>query len=167
VKTACLLLFLCVTCGAQTKNGTQHKVAKSAAFAASALAAYDSIRSLEDNSDAPDEGFQPRQIEAEKNLAIAEHKVKTDEDKRQFAILKTWMEMIRGCRRWRTPPGTLDVIKVQRNAAFFKASILCSLEADLTFNPSALDDRRRQAAKSPEANCESAANVAYHAAGVQ
>src|SRR5208282_3123957 len=111
---------------------TQGKSAKNTAFAESALAAYDSIRSLSDNADAPDVGFQPRQIEAEKNLATAEHKVKTDEDKRRFAILKTWMEMIRGYRRSRTPPGTLDVTAVQRNAGFFRAKIICAVEADLT-----------------------------------
>jgi hypothetical protein len=58
MKAAWLLLILCVLCGAQTKTA---KPAKSSAFADSALTAYDSIRSLNDNVDAPDLGFQPRQ----------------------------------------------------------------------------------------------------------
>jgi hypothetical protein len=137
MKPACLVLLLCVICSAQTKNGTQHKATNGAAFAASALAAYDSIRSLEDNADAPDVGFQPRQIEAEKNLATAWHKVKTDEDKRQFAILKTWMQMISSYREYRTPPHTTDVDAVKRESAYVIAKAYCTLEADLNFNPSA------------------------------
>ena len=101
-------------CVAQTKNATHAKAAKNAAFAESALAAYDSIRSLDDNASAPDTGFQPRQIDAEKNLATAEHKVKTDEDRRQFTILKTWMEMISSYRLFRAPLHPTDVIAVKR-----------------------------------------------------
>ena len=157
MKTACLLLFLCVMCSAQTKSTAQNKAAKSAAFAASGLAAYDSIRSLEDNADAPDVGFQPRQIEAEKNLATAGHKVKTDEDKRQFAILKTWMEMISSYREYRVPPHTTDVNGFKRQNAFFMARAYCTLEADLAFNPSVLGTRM-EAAK--QANCVESAREA-------
>ena len=157
MKTACLLFFLCVMCSAQTKSTAQNKAAKSAAFAASALVAYDSIRSLEDNADAPDVGFQPRQIEAEKNLATADHKVKTDEDRRQFAILKTWMEMISSYRRFKVPPHTLDVAAVQRETAYFMARVYCTLEGDLTFNPSVLGTRMEIAKK---ANCVESAKEA-------
>jgi hypothetical protein len=152
-------------CSAQTKSTAQNKAAKSPAFAASGLAAYDSIRSLEDNADAPDVGFQPRQIEAEKNLAIAGHKVKTDEDKRQFAILKTWMEMISSYRIYRTPPRTTDVGAVKRESAYVIARAYCTLEADLNFNPSVRTgaaeptrDKRMEAAK--EANCVESAKEA-------
>lgn len=157
MKTACLLLMLCIICSAQTKSTTQNKAAKNSAFAESALAAYDSIRSLEDNADAPDVGFQPRQIEAEKNLATADHKVKTDEDRRQFAILKTWMEMISSYRRFKVPPHTLDVPAVQRETAYFMARVYCTLEGDLTFNPSVLGTRMEAAKK---ANCVESAKVA-------
>jgi len=157
MKTAFLLLLLCVMCTAQTKNGTQHKTTKSTAFTESALAAYDSIRSLEDNADAPDVGFQPRQIEAEKNLATADHKVKTDEDKRQFAILKTWMEMISSYREHRVPPHTTDVNGFKRQNAYFMARVYCTLEGDLTFNPSVLGTRMEAAKK---ANCVESAKVA-------
>jgi hypothetical protein len=72
MKLLSLLLLLCFACSAQTaKNGTQHKAVKDTAFADAALAAYDSMRSLNDSASAPDVGFQPRQIEAEKNLATA------------------------------------------------------------------------------------------------
>jgi hypothetical protein len=35
-------------------------------------------------------GFQPRQIGAERNLNAAERRIRTEEDKRQFTLLKTW-----------------------------------------------------------------------------
>ena len=157
MKTACLLLFLCIMSSAQTKSTAQSKSAKNPAFATSALAAYDSIRSLENNADAPDVGFQPRQIEAEKNLATAEHKVKTDEDRRQFAILKMWMEMIGSYREYRVPPHWTDVNGFKRQTAYFMARVYCFLEADLTFNPSALGTRMEAAKK---ANCVESAKEA-------
>lgn len=162
MKPACLLLILCAMCSAQTKNG---KTAKNTAFADSALAAYDSIRSLDDNATVPDIGFQPRQIEAEKNLATAEHKVKTEEDKRQFEVLKTWMSMISWCRDFRAPSHTSDVEAVKRQIGFEIARMYCSIEAKSIFNASELNDKNKKALETH--NCAADAKAAIQNAGGQ
>jgi hypothetical protein len=160
MKPACLLLLLCVLCGAQTKNA---KTTKSTAFADSALAAYDSIRSLDDNATAPEIGFQPRQIEAEKNLATAEHKIKTDEDKRQFEVLKTWMSMISWYRDFRAPANTTDVTAVKREIGFQMARLYCSIEAKSIFDASELNDKNKKALETH--NCATDAQAAIQNAG--
>ncbi len=162
MKSACLLLILCALCSAQTKTG---KTAKNTAFADSALAAYDSIRSLDDNATAPDIGFQPRQIEAEKNLATAEHKVKTDEEKRQFELLQTWMLMISGYRDFRAPSNTSDVEAVKRETGFTMARLYRAIEAKSIFNASALNDKNRKALEAH--NCAAEAKAAIQNAGGQ
>jgi hypothetical protein len=95
MKAFYAVLVFCAACGAQTKSGEQPKAtAKDDAFAESALTAYDSILALSRKIYASEIGFQPRQIDAEKSLATAEHKVKTDEDKRQLGILTSWSSLI-------------------------------------------------------------------------
>jgi hypothetical protein len=161
----CSLLLFGVICSAQMKTGAESKPAKNAAFTASALAAYDSIRSLNDNASAPEVGFQPRQIEAEKNLATAEHKVRTDEDRRQFEVLKTWMSVISWYRDFRAPEHTIDVEAVKREIGFSNARMYCSIEADSIFNPSALNDKSRKTAETH--HCAAEAKAAMQNAGAQ
>jgi len=89
VKMPYLILLLCIVCCVEAKP----EAAKDA-FAESALAAYDSILALSRKVYASEVGFQPRQIDAEKSLALAGHKAKTDEEKRQLEILKSWSNLI-------------------------------------------------------------------------
>jgi hypothetical protein len=120
---------------------------------------------LDDNASAPDVGFQPRQIEAEKDLATAEHKVKTDENKRQFEVLKTWMSMISWYRDFRAPSNTTDVEAVKREIGFGMARGTCFLEASSIFNPSVLNDKNRKALETH--NCAADAKAAIKNAGAQ
>jgi len=160
-----VLLLLCIACGAQTKNAAPRKTAKNTPFADAALDAYDSIRFLDDNATAPDVGFQPRQIEAEKNLATVEHKVKTDEDRRQFEVLKTWMSMISWYRDFRAPSHTTDVDVVKREIGFEMARLYCSIEAKSIFNASELNDKNKKALETH--SCAADAKMALQNVGAQ
>jgi hypothetical protein len=110
----------------------------STAFQASAQIAYDSIKSLSPQKESSDLAFQPRQIEVEKNLAAAGHKVKTDEDKHEFAILKSWADMID--LYWST-------IKSEGLNQRVKVEMTCFTESVLIFDRDSLSAHEREKAK--------------------
>jgi hypothetical protein len=114
----------------------------STAFQASAQIAYDSIKSLSPQKEASDVAFQPRQIEVEKNLAAAGHRVKTDEDKREFAILKSWADMIDLYRSTIKSEGLN-----QRVLDIFKVEMTCFTESVLIFDRDSLSAHEREKAK--------------------
>jgi hypothetical protein len=104
---------------------------------------------LNDNVDAPEIGFQPRQIEAEKNLATAEHKVKTDEDRRQFGILKAWMQAVNSERaaeiaQAQTKYPDLRVKYAQESLDSLQIRLACSAEADVIFNHGTLTEKQKK-----------------------
>ena len=83
-----LFLLLCAVCLAQTKPASDDS------FADAGLTAYDSIYSMSLKVHGSEEAFQPRQIDAEKALNAAERKAKTDQDKKQLAILRAWSDLV-------------------------------------------------------------------------
>src|SRR5271170_5573942 len=94
-----------------------------------------------------------------------EHKVKTDEDKRQFEVLKTWMSMIRWYRDFRAPDPDKSVEALNREIGFGMARVICWIEATSVFNPSALNDKSRKALETHK--CAADAKAAIRNAGGQ
>jgi len=116
---------------------------RSAAFRASGLTAFDSIHSLSDNVETSEIGFQTRQVEAEKNLVVAEHHINTKEDKRQYEILYWWKELIDRQRKMFQAGETGE----PRVHEMWLAAFTCGLEADFIFKPSNLSDEGKKTAK--------------------
>jgi hypothetical protein len=160
MKTSYLVLMFCVAWGAQTKSAEQAKPAKDDVFTESALTAYDSILSLSRKIYISEIGFQPRQIDAENSLTIAEHKAKSDEDKRQIGILKSWSSLISRHRELFTHGQREASPQVNRIS---DAELRCLGEAETIFateKPTKLPLVRDSDGKWVDRNCVEAAKSA-------
>lgn len=118
------IALLCVACIAQTKPSGDDS------FADAGLTAYDSIYSMNLKVHGSEEAFQPRQIDAEKSLNAAERKAKTDQDKRELAILRAWFDLVSRHRDLNAKGYAESTPLV---TSIFGAEYKCLVEAKLIF----------------------------------
>jgi hypothetical protein len=138
-----VIVLLSIASTSQIKSGPK-TTAPASIFHDAALTAYDSLRTLDLNVDASEVGFQTRQVEAEKSLAIAGHKSVTDEEKQQFKILDMWNRLI---ARHRELLMNGDKEGTPMVHGIWLAQFTCHAQADLIFAPDKLTDTGKTIAK--------------------
>lgn len=93
---AVLTLILALqSAGAQTKPGTGYgPPVLSADFREAGQLAYEAIERLSDYNDKPDLSYEPRRLDAEKDVSEAKRKAKTAQDKHVAKILDNWLSAL-------------------------------------------------------------------------